>query len=322
MEATKNGGRLVHFPVTYFAVVMGLSGFTLAIERLEATLGVGHNISLYFAALAGAAFVVIGAFYLTKFTRFRAAVTGEWNHPVRMAFFPAITIGIILLATATLPFSTEAATVLWTVGTVSHLAATLAVVSAWIGHRSFDTPHMNPAWFIPAVGNVIVPIAGVPLGFVEISWFFFSIGVVFWGVLLTLVFNRLIFHHPLPERLYPTLVILIAPPAVAFLAYMKLTGGPVDAIARVIYYSGLFFLLLVTTQINRLARLPFAMSWWAYSFPMAAITIATFVYAALIQSEAHNMIGYALFAILSAIIALLVIRTLIAIRNNEICQPE
>ena len=322
MEAAKNGGRIVHFPVTFFAVVMGLTGFTLAVERLEATLGAGHRASLIFVLLSATAFVVISAFYLTKFSRYRAAVMGEWNHPIRMAFFPAITIGIILLATALLPFSTEAATIFWIVGSASHLLATLAVISAWIGHRSFDTPHMNPAWFIPAVGNVIVPLAGVRLGFAEVSWFFFAIGVVFWGILLTLVFNRLIFHNPLPERLYPTLVILIAPPAVAFIAYMKLTGGPIDAIARVIYYSGLFFLLLVATQLNKLARLPFAMSWWAYSFPMAAITVATFLYAEVTKSDFHVGLGYALFAILAAIIALLIARTLIGIRNKEICQPE
>jgi tellurite resistance protein len=34
-------------------------------------------------------------------------------------------------------------------------------------------------------------------------------------MLLTLVFNRIIFHDPLPGKLQPTLVILIAPPAVA-----------------------------------------------------------------------------------------------------------
>lgn len=51
------------------------------------------------------------------------------------------------------------------------------------------------AWFIQVVGNVLVPVAGVPLGFVDVSWFFFSIGMFFWLILMTLVFNRMIFHQ-------------------------------------------------------------------------------------------------------------------------------
>ena len=40
-------------------------------------------------------------------------------------------------------------------------------------------------------------------------WLFFSAGMLFWPVRLTLVFSRLNFHDPLPGRLYPTLAILI-----------------------------------------------------------------------------------------------------------------
>lgn len=49
-------------------------------------------------------------------------------------------------------------------------------------------------------------------------------------------------------------------------------------ILRVFYtLRGLFLTLLLFTQIGRFARLQFALSWWAYSFPLAAITIASFV---------------------------------------------
>jgi hypothetical protein len=114
------------------------------------------------------------------------------------------------------------------------------------------------------------------IGLREISWLFFSAGLVFWIVLLTLVMNRLIFHDPLPARLLPTLVILIAPPAVAFLAYTRLTGD-IDAFARILLNSGYVFAAIVATQIGKFMRLPFALSWWALSFPVAALTIASFL---------------------------------------------
>ncbi|MEM0513912.1 hypothetical protein WCN91_00405 [Pseudoalteromonas sp. YIC-827] len=39
--------------------------------------------------------------------------------------------------------------------------------------------HANPSWFIPVVGNIIAPITGAKLGYIEVSWFFFSVGIVF-----------------------------------------------------------------------------------------------------------------------------------------------
>jgi tellurite resistance protein len=87
----------------------------------------------------------------------------------------------------------------------------------------------------------------VHLAPVEISWFFFSIGVVFWIVLLAVVMYRLFFHAPLALRLTPTLFILLAPPSVGFVAWSGLVGG-LDAFGRVLYYTALFLALLLVSN--------------------------------------------------------------------------
>lgn len=339
-ETVAPQGRLVHFPISFFAVIMGLSGLTLATLRLEKAAGLTHVLSLSALMLAGVCATLIALVYLTKAIRHPQAVRAEWKHPVRLVFFPTVSISLLLLGAATLPFARGTALVLWGAGAILHLIIMLAVVSAWIGHRPFEEPQLNPAWFIPAVGNVIVPFAGVPLGFYEISWFFFSIGVLFWVILLTLVFNRLIFHNPLPERLLPTLVILIAPPAAGFIAYAGLTGldavsrslmggveqllasDGIDAFARMLYYSAVLSALLVLTQLPKLARIGFSLAWWAYSFPIAAMTVATFIYAQITHSAAHLYAAYGLFAILAGIITLLCVRTILAIAAGQVCKPE
>ena len=313
--------RLKHFPISFFALVMGLSGLTLATERLEKTLGVAHGISLLLLVVAALVFAVLAVFYGLKVVRYFDAVKWEWNHPVRIAFFPAVSISIILLATAALPFSARVAFVWWTIGATLHLIGTLSVVSAWISHRTFETPHLNPAWFIPAVGNVLVPLVGGQFGYVEMSWFFFAVGLTFWIVLLTLVFNRLIFHAPLPERLFPTLVILIAPPAVAFVSYLRLENE-LDPFARILYYAAVLFFLVLVIQLPRLIRLPFALSWWAYSFPLAALTVATLLMAEKTNSGGLELFGYGLFAFLVAVIAILIWFTVKAIANHKVCVPE
>lgn len=314
--------RLSHFPITFFATVMGLAGLTLATHVVEARFGLGPGASRVLLALTVADFVLVAAVYALKAWRHPQAVVAEWAHPVRLAFFPAVSISLLLIATAARAEFSGAAHVLWLTGAGLQGALTLAVVSGWIGRRPFQPMHLSPAWFIPAVGNVIVPVAGVGFGHTELAWMFFAVGVLFWLVLLTLVMNRLIFHDPLPGRLLPTLVILVAPPAVGFLAWLQLNGGELDALARVLYYAGVWFAAIVALQVPGVLRIPFALSFWALSFPVAALTLATLRYAALAGSQAHDRAGMVLFAVLVVVVAALVVRTLGAAARGQICLPE
>ncbi|MFU8881253.1 MAG: SLAC1 anion channel family protein [Rhodobacterales bacterium] len=318
---SESHSQLEHFPVTFYAVVMGISGLSMALQSLEQAFGLGALASGLAYGVAVLAFVAISAFYALKALRYPAAIRAEWNHPVRLAFFPAISISLLLLATMTLPRNAAIAEPLWLIGIALQSVLTIAVISGWIGHRAFQTPHLSPAWFIPAVGNVIVPIAGVQMGYTEISWYFLSVGLIFWIVLLTLVMNRLIFHDPMPGRLQPTLVILIAPPAVGFLAWFHLTGE-IDAFARILMNGAYLFTALVAVQLPRIVKLPFALSFWALSFPFAAVTIASFLFAAQTGSAVHHLFGTGLMAVLAVIITALLIRTVRALRAGEICLPE
>lgn len=313
--------RLAHVPVTLFTIVMGLSGFALAFRAGETSLGLTHLVSGGAHGLTMAVLAAVSLAYLAKAVRHPAEVVAEWRHPVKLAFFPAISISLVLVSILMLAPAPGIARALWLLAVPVQLVLTLAVVSGWISARSFQHGHLSPAWFIPAVGNVIVAIAGVPLGYIEISWFFASVGLIFWVVLLTLVMNRLIFHDPLPERLQPSLVILIAPPAVGYLAWVELVGG-VDAFARVLLNGAYFFVLIVALQLPRLLRLPFSLAFWALSFPVAAVTSASFAHAEAVGSAGHRVIGGLLLAVLCAIIAGLIWRTLRALREGALFMPD
>ena len=197
----------------------------------------------------------------------------------------------------------------------------MAVISIWIRHPSLEINHISPAWFIPVVGNMLVPIAGVAYAPAEISWFFFSIGLVFWVALFTILFYRLLFHNPLPERLLPTLFILIAPPAVGFISYVKLTGG-VDSAARILYYFGLFVFILMIPQLKMLARIKYYLSWWAYTFPLAALAIATLLMYHQGGFIFFKYLALAFLILVSAVIVLLAFMTLVAMKNKTICVED
>lgn len=318
---TQAQARLAHLPVTFFAIGMGMMGLALASRAAETAFALDHGVSMVVLWVSLAALGAVSLAYLAKLVKHPAQVIEEWHHPVKIAFFPAVSISYLLLAAALVEIAPAVAEPLWLAATLLQGALALSVISAWIGHRPFQPQMMTPAWFIPAVGNVIVPLAGAPLGYNELSWLFFSGGLMFWVVLLSLVINRLMFHDPMPAKMVPTLMILVAPPAVAFTAWLRLEGE-VGAFGHFLLSAAYVFALLVATQAGKLRKLPFALSWWALSFPLAALCIASFGYSHAAASDAHRLIGAGLLVLLAVVVAGLVGRTALAMGRGEICIPE
>lgn len=314
----ENLGRLQNFPISFFSIIMGLSGFAIATEKAGHLLKTNLVIDTVVAYAAAVIFAVIAVIYAMKIIKYPNAVKAEIKHPVKLSFFPAVSISLLLLSLAMLPHFEGVSHALWMVGTGLHFVLFLYVINSWMHHEHYQVPHISPAWFIPAVGNVLVPIAGMHFGYVEISWFFFSIGIMFWIILFTVFFNRILFHNPMPQHLVPTFFILIAPPAVGFVAYCKLNGG-LDNFANILYYIGLFLTILLFSQFKKFASLPFFLSWWAYSFPIAAITIASFMMHHHSQEMIFAYIGYFLLSVLTALMGVLLLKTVQAVFKKKVC---
>jgi len=313
--------RLRFLPVSFFAVVMGLSGLAIALQRGAEVLALPTLPGLIVAWAAAGAFVVLALLYGLKWLRHPGEVAKELKHPIKLSFFPAIPISLILLSIAFHDICADLSAVLAMLGTPLQLAFTLFVLSRWIEHTHFEIHHSNPSWFIPIVGNILVPIAVMPHGLVELAWFFFSIGLVFWIVLLTIFFNRIIFHAPLPEKLAPTFFILVAPPAVGFIAYVKMTGG-LDGFARILFYTAAFTVLMLLAMFRRFKGIRFYLSWWAYSFPTAAFAIASLLMFRLTGLGAFELLAWVMLGISTLLIAGLAARTALAVARGEICVEE
>ncbi len=314
--------RIKNFQISFFAIILGLSGLSIAYQKGEIFLGIPGNISNYFIVITILIFITLLIFYTIKFIKHRDEVKKDFHHPVKSNFFAAISISIMLFSVAFLKIDIKIATVLWIIGVVIHLLFTLAIMSNWM-NTELKINSINPAWFIPAVGNILAPIAGVKLGFIEISWFFFSVGLVFWLILFTIFFNRIIFHNPLPDKLKPTMFIFIAPPAIGFISYVNLTGV-VDGFAKILYYLALFLVILLCSQIKMFLKIKFYISWWAYTFPIAAIALASTLMFK--KSECaclvYKYIALSFIAILTILILIISYKTIESIIKKEICHEE
>jgi len=315
-------GRLEHLPVTVFAVVMGLGGTAVAWLRAADFLGAPAVIGQVLAWLALAVFAVLALLYTTKVARHRPAVRAEWRHPVKLAFVPTGSIALVILSLALTDLAPPLAAVLWWSGAAAQLALTLDVLRTWIADPRFTVDHVHPAWFIPVVGNLVVPLAGVAHGPVQLAWFFFSVGLVYWLALLPLVLGRLVLGGMLPARLAPTLAILVAPPAVAALAWVRLGGHWSDPAAQILLNVAVFQLLLLSVQSDALRRLPFSLASWAYTFPLAAATAALLAAGHAGLGDGYTWLGVLTLAVTSLLVTGLGARTALAVRRGEICRPD
>ncbi len=314
--------RLAHMPVALFATVMGMGGLTLAWKKASEVLAITPLVWQVLLIITAVLLATLAISYLLKMRRHSQQVIDEFNHPIKISFFPAFSIGLMLIAVALAEIMPPLASAIWWMGASIQLVLTLYLMNQWIHHARWQVQHTTPAWFIPIVGNIIAPIGGVTLGFTEVSWFFFAIGIIYWIVLKVLVFNRIIFHEPLPEKLLPTLFIMIAPPAVGFIAYLKLNQDVIDNFAHILYYAAMFLVLLLVSQLPRFARIPFFVSWWAYSFPIAAFTIGTIIMFEQTQTLFFQTLSHLMLTLVSILLSVLIVKTVKAAIKGSIFQPD
>lgn len=312
--------RLKHFPIPFFAVVMGLSGLSIAYQKAHHLFNIPKIFYEGLLLSASLAFLIISFFYTLKTFFYPDIVKQDFLHPIRINFFATISISLLLLSIAYYFYLPFVGIVLWFFGTIIHLFMTFYVVSFWIRHN-FEITHTNPAWFIPIVGNVLVPIIGVDILPKEFSFYFFSIGIFFWIILGTIIFYRIIFHHQLAQKFIPTLFILIAPPAVGFVSYIRLLGA-FDIVAHFLLNIALFFTLLLFFMGKSFTKLKFFISWWAFTFPLDAISIAFMNAYQLNHSLIYGVFGLLFLSIATLVIGFVSYQTIYHILKQEICIEE
>ena len=312
--------RLQFFPIMMFATIMGLAGLTLVYKRVNEVLYMPSFISTIMMIITTIVFFTVSYFYILKIIKYKDEVKKELAHPIRINFFAASSISMLLLSMVYRHNIDFVSQIFFILGASLHIFFTFYTIKFWI-NNNLEMQHSNPAWFIPIVGNLIVPIAGK--GFVsdEILYFYFSVGIFFWIILFAIILNRIIFHAQFMAKFMPTLFILIAPPAVGFISYIKLTGH-LDFFAQILFNLGLFFTILVFVMYKNFINIKFFISWWAFTFPMAAITLATILMYELTSKQFYGFLAYFLTFITTLIVILVAVATIKHMRKKEICIME
>ncbi|MFT3934162.1 MAG: SLAC1 anion channel family protein [Chitinophagaceae bacterium] len=323
-DQPKQPSFLEFLPASLFGIVMSLCGLSFSFGWANKLWGLPAWPKAIFEVLALAFFILLTIAYIAKWIKYPALVKAEFDHPVAISFFGTFIISLLLIPGIILPYNIALATGIWCCGAV------LMFAFAWIFIRKLlDTQQQPgnamPAWIIPIVGTLDVPIVGYRLpitGIHEICLVFFGIGLMFSIIMLTLLLSRLLFQPALPEPLQPTLLILVGPFALACSGYDSLMGQQ-DIVTAIFFYFDIFLLLVLFSKIILLPKCcPFRITWWAVGFPLVAITIASFRYASHRSSIAFSIIPACLLLLSTVVIVYLLCQTLYRLFSKKLLLPQ
>jgi len=302
---------------------MGVSGLSLAWRQASHQFGASPLFDVVIGSLAVAMFVLLCIAYAAKAILHPQAVHNEFRHPIAGNFFGTVNIAVLLMSSVVAPLSAALSQGLWCLGVAMTVALAFTLVSRLLRGK-VDAGHALPAWLIPGVATLDITVAGgaLPMAWArEINLFAMAVGTMVALVFFTMIMSRLIHHHEkLANEMVPSLMILIAPFEVGFLAYTAFFQR-VDTFAAMLFYFGVFIFFALVFKVFR-CGIPFAAGWWALSFPLAALGNAALRYAEHVQYLPMTIFAVALLLFLSVLIAVLLFRTAQILLNGKLLSPR
>ncbi|MGJ5750345.1 C4-dicarboxylate transporter/malic acid transport protein [Streptomyces puniciscabiei] len=254
----------------------------------------------------------------------------------------ALTAGKDLIGSAT---AVVLDAVLFTAGTVVGLAAAVAVPYLMAVRHRVEPAQATPAWLLPlvapmvsaALGPLLVPHlpAGQPRATLLLACLaLFGLSLLATLLMLSLVFARLV-SGPLPLALTPTLFLVLGPLGQSTTAVAKIgdaAPGVVPAadarglaVLAVLYGVpvmgfALLWLALAIAHVVRARRqgMRFAMSWWAFTFPVGTCVTGAMALARHTGLAVYDALAVGLYALLAAAWAVAAAGTVRGLLSGEL----
>lgn len=333
------------FAPGWFASVMGtgvLALTTLSIARdnpwLEGPAWVLH----YFNLLL---FATLAVPWVLRWVRFPEAALATLRHPLQANFYPTFSIAVLVIALQWLHFGhhVELALAFWWVGALLTYGFSFAILLPMFRGEQVTLDHVTPAKYIPAVGLVVMPLAGGPLlatleGSARDLALLMNVmglgaGAMTYLALLSLVSFRKYLHKPALGILTPTVWIQLAPIGVIPLSLLNLTEQLPFAAARevaqvvalLVWGFGVWWLIMavfMTLAAKREGQLPFALSWWAFTFPLGAFVSLSLRLGKTLDFSPIHCIGVFAWALLVGLWLITLSKTLHAVKSGKVFQPH
>lgn len=287
-------------PIRFAPAVMSLFGLALAWRALSDLggweSGFGRLISIG-ALLLG--LVTFGSIVLHQFQK--GALRETFDNPQLRVLPACLTVGLMLLSALLAPHMPRLANAMIWIAALGHFLLLAWLINGWFrGGLALEI--ISPVWFIPVVGNIVVPVGAIASGEVMLAWFGFSVGIVLWLMLLPIVFFRLIHGKPMPDELESTQMVLVAPPAIGSVSWSLLAGDQAVVPGVVLLSVAFFLMLTMVPMVLRVISRPFVPANWAFGFPLAALSTGLATYSILLERDILMGVGLVILLLVSALI--------------------
>lgn len=330
-SAAPSGPLLKRIPNTAFGIPLGLSGHSILWKAAYARGFIGisslHLNWFFWVSGAVAAAVVLACIVIKRCTN-ASLVAEEWRHPVRVHFFNAPHLILMMLCLG-IPINVSinmvSLRVLWGVSALSQTLITQSIYQRWMFDQASKLSSARPQFLLSTVGWFLLAALGI-VADLHSAWglnlpaFCSGIGAMFYVMVVIAIFNSL--HDYPTEKGSPALFLLIAPASVACTVVDSLTGEFGILPSAIFGWCLVLLLLLARIGPTILRRPPVLGVYWAYVFPLAGLATAACKLDASEESSGSRYLAIAL--LLLAAISLVVVfsrmmwHTILALRGSEV----
>jgi tellurite resistance protein len=264
-----SGSRII--PASFFGMPLGLIALGLAWRSAAALWRVPPLIEESLIWGGSVLWLCFFAVYLAKWLWHRGAARSEFEDAVQCCFVGLGGVVALLASIGLAPQVPMLAFALFLLGSVWTLAFGLYRTGRlWMGGRKPEAT--TPILYLPTVaGSLVFASAAAGRGHADWGQLAFGAGFFAWIAIESVLIHRLYTVAEMPPALRPTLGIQFAPPSVAAVAYLNVTGsGPDLFVHALVGYSLLQALILVRMWPWLRAAGP-TPAWWGFGFGAAAL---------------------------------------------------
>ncbi|XP_012567410.1 guard cell S-type anion channel SLAC1 isoform X2 [Cicer arietinum] len=310
---------LLRFPIGCYGICLGLGSQavlwrTMATSPATSFLHIRPAVSFAIWLLALAVLIAVSITYILKCIFYFEAVRREYFHPVRINFFFAPWIVCMFLAISVpsqLAPHTTLQPAIWCTFIVPYFLLELKIYGQWLsGGKRRLSKVANPSNHLSVTGNFVGAILASKVGWNEPAKFFWAVGFAHYLVVFVTLYQRLPTSEALPKELHPVYTMFIAAPSAASLAWESIYGE-FDGLCRTCYFIALFLYIALVVRIKFFTGFGFSVAWWAYTFPMTTMSVATIKYAEQVPSIISKCLALGLAFMSSTMVSFLLVSTLL-----------
>lgn len=263
----------LHMRPMFFGSVLGIGGLANGWRAVSRLWGVSALVGETLAVAAFVLWLLWAVLYAGKWLRYPEDARREIGHPAQGLVAALAPVATLIASMAIGPHVQLLGWSLFACGALGVLAyAAWSVGGLWQGGRNAEA--MTPVLYLPTVGGgFVAAMASATFGQPGLGWMFFGMGFFSW-ISMESVFLTRLFQHGLPAEMRTTLGMQLAPGAVACVAYLSLSPGPVDRVALALFGYGCFLAVVMLRLVPWLRQQPFGPGAWGYTFGISALPLA------------------------------------------------